>query len=313
MAAVPRVLLTAARGFLGRALYLALAERGVPVRCSSRNPEAAERAFFGREWVRLDPADPGSIEAALEGCEAAIYLLHDPTADPDAQEALARTFREAAAAAGLSRLVFPTLVPARAADPLDRGRAAVMRVLLAGPVPTVVLRPSLVVGYGNWRWDLIRDLAARLLFVPIPRWAKARLQPVAEEDFAALVAAAATCEVPPGLYDAPGPETVTLADLVRRTAARAGHRTVPLGLPFASRALASRLVGLLTRDGAHARDLLRELGADRLASSDAVWHLAGVERRTLDAAIDAALASDPVPSAESLVEQLVDRAARLRA
>ena len=68
-----RVLVTGASGFIGSHLCEALAEAGHSVRAMTRHPET----YTGvGEPVRGDVGDPDSLRAALEGVEAAYYLVH---------------------------------------------------------------------------------------------------------------------------------------------------------------------------------------------------------------------------------------------
>ncbi|MBM3782675.1 MAG: NAD-dependent epimerase/dehydratase family protein, partial [Acidobacteria bacterium] len=103
------LLLTGATGFVGQAVYPALVAAGWTVRCASRDPVAAARRWPGRSWVALDVSDPDSVSRALEGCQAALYLVHGMASHAgnyrDAELTQARLFSESATAAGLRRLV----------------------------------------------------------------------------------------------------------------------------------------------------------------------------------------------------------------
>ena len=67
------VLVAGASGFVGRRLCPALVEAGVVVRAMTRRPDRYRGAGTP---VRADAADAASVRAALEGCEAAYYLVH---------------------------------------------------------------------------------------------------------------------------------------------------------------------------------------------------------------------------------------------
>jgi uncharacterized protein YbjT (DUF2867 family) len=86
------VLLTGATGFVGRHLDAALAETNWEVRRATRD----RRKAAGPGWVYLDVEEASSIEPALEGCDAAIYLIHsiDETSDyPEREARSAEAFR----------------------------------------------------------------------------------------------------------------------------------------------------------------------------------------------------------------------------
>src|SRR3954451_1077801 len=69
-----RILLTGASGFVGRALQHRLVAAGWRVRCLTRQrpPVAASSV----EWMRGDVARSGDCARAVEGCAAAVYLVH---------------------------------------------------------------------------------------------------------------------------------------------------------------------------------------------------------------------------------------------
>jgi dihydroflavonol-4-reductase len=109
-----RAFVTGATGFLGRAILQELVAAGRPVRALARSDAAAERlAALGAEPVRGDLSDRSSLEAGFAGCEAVYHVagvnafcLPDPRAMFDVNVAGSRAVVLAAAAAGVSRLVY---------------------------------------------------------------------------------------------------------------------------------------------------------------------------------------------------------------
>ena len=71
-----RLLLTGASGFVGNAIHPVLTDQGWQVRCASRDAAAAARKFPGRDWVDADVADREAVVRSLDGCDAALYLVH---------------------------------------------------------------------------------------------------------------------------------------------------------------------------------------------------------------------------------------------
>ncbi len=68
-----RILVTGATGFVGRSLVTALGEAGHEVLAGTRRPQSYQG---DGEPVAFDTAEQASIEAALDGCRAAYYLVH---------------------------------------------------------------------------------------------------------------------------------------------------------------------------------------------------------------------------------------------
>jgi dihydroflavonol-4-reductase len=109
-----RAFVTGATGFLGRAILEELVAAGRPVRALARSDAAAERlAALGAEPVRGDLSDRSSLEAGFAGCEAVYHVagvnafcLPDPRAMFEVNVAGSRAVVLAAAAAGVSRLVY---------------------------------------------------------------------------------------------------------------------------------------------------------------------------------------------------------------
>src|SRR4051812_42266206 len=100
-----RVLVTGASGFVGSHLSRALEDAGHEVVAMTRRPDDYEgpgRAVYG------DVSEPESLWAALQGTEAAYYLVHGLENDDFVQRDAdaARAFSAAAAGAGLERIIY---------------------------------------------------------------------------------------------------------------------------------------------------------------------------------------------------------------
>ena len=77
-----KVLLTGATGFVGRHLDAALEETSWVVVRATRNSNRASAPG----WVYLDVEKPSSIPTAIEGCDAAEYLINSIDDSPDYPE-----------------------------------------------------------------------------------------------------------------------------------------------------------------------------------------------------------------------------------
>ncbi len=174
-----RVLVTGGTGFIGRTLCPALLAAGHEVSVSARDPRAAE-AMEGVEVRPVSGLGPDTDwTAALDGVEAVVHLAarvhvtEERSADPLSEYRHVNTdgtrrLAEAAAAAGVRRLVFLSTIkvngeatghaPFSESDPAAPGDAyaaskceaekALFEVAAQGAIEAVVLRPPLVYGAG---------------------------------------------------------------------------------------------------------------------------------------------------------------------
>src|SRR4051794_6375943 len=213
-----RVLLTGATGFVGGALRPALEAAGWQPRCMTRDVAAARRARPEVDWIEGDVADEDALVGAMTGCTAAYYLVHSldegegfRTREVEATRAFAR----AATVCGLERVVYlGGIEPGPDGEPPSQhlqSRLEVGRTLRAGPVPTVELRASMIVGHGSQSWLIVRDLASRLPMMVLPAWFRSRTQPVAIDDVVTALIRALDLHIEGSVcHDLPGPDTLSL-------------------------------------------------------------------------------------------------------
>ncbi|HEX6275259.1 MAG TPA: NAD(P)H-binding protein [Polyangiaceae bacterium] len=280
------LLLTGATGFVGSAVRHALDAKGWHVRCLTRDAAQARRHEPGLEWVQGDVGDPSSCARALAGSSAALYLVHGIGEGSDYHEreiTAASTFARAAAEAGVERVVYlGGVAPARAGSDHLRSRVAVGEVLRAGPVKTIELRASMIVGHGSLSWLIVRDLAARLPAMVLPRWLKSRTQPVAIDDV--VLALVRALELPlsaSACFDVPGPATLSGREILEETARVMGlsHPRM-LEVPLLSPRVSALWVRFVTRaKWSVAREVVVGLTEDLLARDDGFWELVGHPQR----------------------------------
>lgn len=294
------VLLTGATGFVGRHLYPALCGASVPVVCASRDPELAAREMPERDWVHLDVDDASTFPSALAGVRAVVYLVHQMGggADYPTREANAACrLRDAAAAAGVEHIVYLGGVePAGQISSHLESRLATGRLLREGHVPTLELRAGMIVGQGSASWHIVRDLAARLPAMVLPRWLNNRSSPVAIEDVvAALVWALTQTPQQSAWYEASGPEVLTHRELITRIAHVMGKRPAMIDVPIVTPTLSSYWIALVTRIHLDlARELVQGLQSDLTPSGTPVWdRLGGHQPIGLETAARRALAEEP--------------------
>jgi len=225
-----RHLVFGASGYIGTYLVPRLLEQGVPLRVSSRNPAVLEgRGWDGVEVVGADVLEPDSLGPALAGVDVAYYLVHSMAAGRDFGRLdleAARNFADAAAAAGVGRIVYlGGLVPEDAASEHIVSRRDTGNVLRAGPVPVTEVRAGVIVGPGSAAFEVMRDLVFHLPVMLTPRWVRAVSPPIALDNLLEYLVRLPELEQSAGgIYDAAGPEYLRYEAMMRELAAVAGRR-----------------------------------------------------------------------------------------
>jgi uncharacterized protein YbjT (DUF2867 family) len=276
---VKRVLLTGATGFVGRHLYPVLANAGFAVVGASRDPAPARKRYPGRCFVRMDVTDFESSVAAMQGCDAAVYLVHsmaDQRNYDSVERRSATNFARAARLAGLSRVVYlGGIKPSGRASRHLRSRLRTGELLRAGKVSTIELQAGIIVGAGSESWLIVRDLAARLPVMVLPRWLDSLTQPIAIDDVVSAIARALTIDVAGNpAYGLPGPEIISARNIIVRTAELLGRHPQVVRVPVLTRRLSSYWISLVTRANPRiARQLVDGLGGDLLADEPGFWKL----------------------------------------
>jgi uncharacterized protein YbjT (DUF2867 family) len=324
-----RALVTGASGYVGGRLIPELLADGWSVRAMTRTRDRLRDAPWAGdvEVAVADATDATAVRAALEGVDVAYYLVHSigGPAEFEARDRLAATtFADAAAAAGVRRIVYlGGLIPqGEELSPHLRSREEVGRILLASTVPTAVLQAAVIIGSGSASFEMLRHLTERLPVMVVPKWVDTRIQPIAIRDVLRYLVASA--DLPPEIdraFDIGGPTVLTYAEMMHRYSSVAGlSRRRMLRVPVLSPRLSSLWVGLVTPvPGGLARPLIESLRntvvcrehdirryipdpSDGLIAFDAAVRLALVRIRDADVAThwsNASIAgapSDPMPT-----------------
>lgn len=290
------VLLTGATGFVGRHLIQPLQHAGWRVVGAARHPNEARARAPRLPWVACDLAKPETLEPALQGCDAALYLVHGlgqpgfERTDPQA----ARHFGQACLRAGVRRVAYLGGMSAQGEQSAHlHSRHETGLALAASGVEVVELRCSLVIGAGGASWQLVRDLAVRSPVLTVPPWLGFHTTPIGIDDVVLALVAALQGRAT-GIFDLPGPEALSGRDILARTARLAGTRPrlVPVGR--LTPRLAAWGAGLVTRtDRRLAEALLESFSADVVQTLPDFWaQVGGGPRLSFDEAACRALAQD---------------------
>jgi len=246
------LLVTGATGYIGGRLMRALHEAGARVRCMARRPdELRARAPVGVEVVRGDVLDPATLPAALEGVDTAYFLIHamaTPRGFAREEWEGARSFAQAARAAGVRRIVY--LGGLGSDERLSThlaSRHEVGRILRDSDVPTIELRASVILGSGSLSFELVRALVERLPVMLTPRWVRTLTQPIAVTDVIAYLVAASEVSVDGSVVvEIGGSDRVSYLDLMREYASQRGLRRTFIRVPLLTPWLSGRWLGLVT-------------------------------------------------------------------
>lgn len=253
-----RVLVTGATGYIGGRLVPTLLEAGHEVRCVARTPAKLDALPWSEqvEIVKADASDGPSLVAAMDGCDAAYYLLHSMGTSGDEDFAdrdrhLAETFRDAATKAGVRQIIYlgglgvdedPDLSPHLAS------RHEVGRVLADGPVPVTELRAAIIIGSGSASFEMLRHLTDVLPVMIAPKWVSTCCQPIAIRDVLAYLVGVLDNEAASGrVLEIGGPDISTyrgLMDVYAEVAGLKRRRVIPV--PLLTPSLSSHWIGLVT-------------------------------------------------------------------
>lgn len=252
------VLLTGSTGHVGGALLPELRKAGFHVRCMTRDRSTVD--LIDDEHVTVIEADalkPDSLVGAMRGCQLAYYLVHSMSGDGDFAERdrqAAVNFRDAAAAAGLERLVYLGGLGVES-DKLSehlRSRQEVGRILRDGSVPTIEFRAAVVIGAGSLSYEMIKNLCHRLPVMICPKWLSTQTQPIGTDDLVRFLVAATTAKLTTSeIVEIGAPDITTYREILAEYSRQKHLRRILIPFPFLSPWLSGLWLSLVTPETAH--------------------------------------------------------------
>lgn len=295
-------LVTGATGYVGSRLVQRLVAEGRPVRALARDP-ARLRPPAGVEVARGDILGGAGVQAALDGCSVAYYLVHSMEAvtagavdDFAARDRHAATrFAAAATAAGVERVVYLGGVAPATGVPSAHiaSRVEVEQILLAGAPGATALRASILIGAQSSSFRILVRLIERLRLLPLPAWRVNRTQPIAERDAVEFLARTPTTPATTGRsLDIAGPDVVSYGEMIERIADHMGVGRMPLDLGVSLTPPASAFVSAVTGQPLElVRPLMESLEHDLLPRDpDEAPRLYGIAPLSFERAVERALA-----------------------
>jgi uncharacterized protein YbjT (DUF2867 family) len=267
-------LIVGATGYIGSLLTKALVAEGRAVRALSRHPARVGQEGLV-ESVRGDVLADESLEAALDGCDVAYYLVHSMEAGASSFEArdrqAAENFAAAARRAGVERVVYlGGIKPTGPPSPHMRSRLEVERILMEQVPGATGLRASIVIGAGSPSFRLMVRLIERIPVLPLPPWRSRRTQPIAERDvIQCLVRTPLIAATVGRSIDLVGPQALTYAEILQGIAAELELDRPEVDLPiFTAPAFAAVASAIAGSDPDLIRALMGSLDADVLPRSE---------------------------------------------
>jgi uncharacterized protein YbjT (DUF2867 family) len=288
-----------ASGYVGTNLVPYLMAAGQRVRAVARQRRVLEaRGWQGVELVEADALNATTLRTALAGCHVAYYLVHSMASGANfgrLDREAARNFAEAAAAAGVQRIVYlGGLVPKGADSEHLLSRAESGDQLRSTRVPVTEVRAGIIVGAGSAAYEVMRDLVFHLPVMVTPKWVQSKSSPIALENLLAYLLRVATEPSAAGkIYEAGGPEYLSYEQMMIQFGAVIGKRPAILRIPMLTPRLSSYWLGLVTSVPANiARALIGGLKHDIPAHDAELRALVPQRLLTFREAVQAALEAE---------------------
>lgn len=245
-------------GFIGSELVRTLRVAGMDVSVARRSdgrraPEAGDDRNGRLDFVTADITDAESVRSAVAGADAVINLVgilfeKGRQTFTRVHEQGARNVAEAAAAAGVGRLVQMSALGASPQSPsaYARSKAAGERAVRDAFPQATIMRPSIVFGPDDDFFNKFAGMARFSPALPLIGGGRTRFQPVYVGDVAHAFVVALDADSAAGkTYELAGPRTYSFRTLLQLMLDTMGTRRVLVPVPFFVAELQGTVLGHL--------------------------------------------------------------------
>ena len=205
---------------------------------------------------------------------------------------LASNFAEAAAQAGVQRIVYLGELGELGEDLSEhlRSRRELEQVLASTGVPVTTVRAALIIGSGSTSFEILRYLVERLPVMITPRWVQTECQPIAIADVLHwLVECLLVADTCGRNLEIGGPDILSYRELMQTMAQELQlRRRLILGVPVLTPRLSSAWISLITpvtyrvarplADSLRNRVVVRDDAAGRLMPHDTLSVREAIQR-----------------------------------
>ncbi len=252
---IERVLVTGVTGYVGGRLTPLLLDEGYTVRVLVR--QGPDR-LAGRSWsddVEIAVGDvlmPETLADVMADVDVAYYLIHSMSDHPEFRDRdiqAARNFGQAAAAAGVQRIIYLGGLGDADADLSEHllSRQETGDALREAGVPVTEFRAAVIIGSGSISFEMMRHLTERIPIMICPKWVYTRIQPIAIRNVLQYMTAALTTPASAGeIIEIGGSEVLTYGEMMQRFAKSRGLKRYLAPVPFLTPRLSSYWVHLVT-------------------------------------------------------------------
>ena len=250
--------------------------------------------------------DTAAQSRALQGCDAAYYLIHSMAATSSFAQTdreVAAIFGAAAARAGVGRIIYLGGLgdDRETLSTHLRSRHEVGEFLRQAGVAVIELRAAQIIGSGSISFEMMRYLTERLPVMIAPRWVTTRCQPIGIRDVLAYLIAALALQPENHIYEIGGADVLTYREMMLRYAAIRGLKRRIVVVPFFTPKLSSYSVHLITPVPARlAQPLIAGLYNEVIVRDDSARKVfPGIVPGTFDDAVRNALDRSRTPERET--------------